>query len=188
MSYAQSAPPPDGYLPYAPKPTYGSDLLHAVEEALRAAPIVCTQPEPWELCKGAFPPSAKMHMVTDVDHTTVSARCDGWKAEIAAGTLAPVTAVFGIGGGSALDHAKFASQSLGVPLVLCPSILSVDAGYTVAAGVREVKEGASKVSVIYVGDSRPAALLVDFKLLQAAPKILNRSGAGDLLSCVTALK
>ena len=59
----------------------------------------------------------------------------------------------------ALDHAKFAAHALGVPLVLCPSILSVDAGYTVAAGVRDTRpvdgSTASKTSVVYVGDARP---------------------------------
>ena len=88
----------------------------------------------------------------------------------------------------ALDHAKFAANALGAPLVLCPSILSVDAGYTVAAGVREARaEDESKLSVVYVGDARPAALLVDYDILQSAPAILNRSGLGDLLSCATAL-
>lgn len=47
--------------------------------------------------------------------------------------------------------------------------------------------GDEKMSVVYVGDSRPAALLIDFDLLQAAPKVLNRSGVGDLLSCYIAL-
>ena len=49
------------------------------------------------------------------------------------------------------------------------------------------RRDAVKTSVVYVGDARPAALLIDFKLLQAAPAVLNRSGVGDLLSCYTAL-
>ena len=189
-AFAASVPPPDGYIPYAPSPKYGRDLLEGLDNALRATPVICTQPEPWVLVKGAFPASATVHFVTDVEHATVAARSDAWKKAIEDGELAPVSAVFGIGGGSALDHAKFTSRALAVPLVLCPSILSVDAGYTVAAGVREITQtdaGPSKLSVVYVGDTRPAELLVDFALLQAAPAILNRSGIGDLLSCATAL-
>ena len=180
---AASVPPAADYVPYNPTPTYGRNLLSSLDEALRKSPVICTQPEPWELCKDAFAPDTTPHLVTDVDHPAVLARCEKWKQEISDGTRAPVTCVFGIGGGSALDHAKYASVALKVPLVLCPSILSVDAGYTVAAGVREKREADGKVSVIYVGDSRPVALLVDFGMLQAAPPILNRSGIGDLLSC-----
>ena len=170
--------------PYAPVPTYGIDLLRSLDPTLRTSAVVCTQPEPWELVKDTLSP-AVLHFVTDVDHVTVRSRCEVWAADLKGG----VSAVFGIGGVSALDHAKFASGVLGVPLVLCPSILSVDAGYTVAAGVREVRQAADavKTSVVYVGDARPAALLIDFKLLQAAPAVLNRSGVGDLLSCYTAL-
>lgn len=41
-------------------------------------------------------------------------------------------------------------------------MLSVDAGYTVAAGVRE--EGSTRI--VYIGDVRPKHLLVDYDLLQ----------------------
>ena len=131
-----------------------------------------------------------------------------------------VSAVFGIGGGSACDHAKFVVEKVNamyeqevkstttsiandgdassgggatlaplplVPLVLMPTILSVDAPYTRAAGVRETGK------VRYVGNARPfleggGALLVDYDLLQAAPPALNRAGVGDLLSIFTALR
>ena len=169
-------------IPYVPRPTYGCDLLSGLDPSLRSRAVVCTQPEPWEQVKEAFDEApVRLHFVTDVDHAEVRARCQEWVA-----ALGSVSAVFGIGGGSALDHAKYASNVLNAPLVLCPSILSVDAGYTVAAGVREVRP-AGKTSVVYVGDARPTALLIDYKLLQAAPPVLNRSGVGDLLSCWTAL-
>ena len=46
----------------------------------------------------------------------------------------------------ALDHAKFTAWQLKLPLVLVPSILSVDAAFTRAVGVREDQR------VCYVGD------------------------------------
>lgn len=41
--------------------------------------------------------------------------------------------------------------------------------------------------VTYVGDRRPERLLVDYDLLERAPSLLNRAGAGDILSIFTAL-
>lgn len=69
----------------------------------------------------------------------------------------PPTLVWGIGGGSALDHAKFTAWTLGLPLLLAPSVLSVDAGFTVAAGVRE--DGGTKVRWSH-RRTRPCATLL----------------------------
>ncbi len=159
--------------PRVAEPTYGRDLLQSLPAALLAKPIVLTQPEPWTLVEGLFPAgAAQVHMVTNMEHDEVRARSEGFGA---------ASAVFGVGGGSALDHAKYTAWVTGLPLVLVPSILSVDAAYTKAIGVREGRR------VRYVGEVYPDHLLVDYALLDAAPAILNRAGAGDILSIFTAL-
>ena len=159
-SMVSSQPPPAGYTPYVPTPLYGSDLIRSLDASLMASPIVCTQPEPWALVKSAFSSSSlTVHFVTDVEHETVKAICDEWKAAVAAGSMPPATAVFGVGGGSALDFAKFASRVLGAPLILCPSILSVDAGYTVAAGVRVRAPAAPTLHTSDVAHSVPLRAL-----------------------------
>ena len=91
------------------------------------------------------------------------------------------SAIFGIGGGSAIDMAKFVAAEHNLPLVLLPSILSVDAAFTRAAAVREGS------LVRYVKSVVPEHLLIDFGLLQQAPPLLNRAGAADVLSIFTAL-
>ena len=58
-----------------------------------------------------------------------------------------VSRVVGLGGGSACDFAKLASQDLSAILTLIPSILSVDAPFTRAAGVRVSDAG--RVGVRY---------------------------------------
>ncbi len=159
--------------PWSPSPTYGRELLASIPEALLRRPIVLTQPEPWALVERQLAGSRlQRQLVTTMEHEAVRQRTDDF---------GPATAVLGIGGGSALDHAKYTAWRLGLPLILMPSILSVDAAYTRAVGVREGGR------VRYVGDARPEHLLVDFDLLEAAPPLLNRAGAGDILSIFTAL-
>lgn len=158
---------------FVPRPTYGRDLLATLPRELFERPIVHTQPEPWPLLAGHFDAArTQVHQVTTMEHAVIKATAEGF---------APASAVFGLGGGMALDHAKYTAWHLGLPLVLLPSILSVDAGYTRAIGVREGGK------VRYVGDARPQHLLVDFGVLQAAPPLLNKAGVGDIASIVTAL-
>jgi glycerol-1-phosphate dehydrogenase [NAD(P)+] len=89
-------------------------------------------------------------------------------------------AVVGIGGGQAIDAAKYFSWKLDLPLISIPTILSVDAFVTPAAGIRKNHE------VVYVGETSPDPLIVDFDILRTAPPSLNIAGIGDLLSMHTA--
>lgn len=89
--------------------------------------------------------------------------------------------VVGLGGGTAMDTAKFLAWKLGRPLVQIPSITSVDAGFTDAVGVRV--DG----NVRYVGNIRPEKVVLDIELVCGAPPHLNRAGIGDIISCATGL-
>ena len=95
--------------------------------------------------------------------------------------LPPTEAVLGIGGGVCMDAAKYVSWKRSLPLYLAPSVISVDAPLTDAIAVRREKK------VHYVGKVFPEAVLIDYTLVQGAPKHLNRAGAGDILSIHTAL-
>jgi glycerol-1-phosphate dehydrogenase [NAD(P)+] len=92
-----------------------------------------------------------------------------------------VQAVVGIGGGSAVDTAKFVAWRTGLPLWQFPSIASVDAVFTKPAGVRV--DG----KVRYLGTATPELVAFDLDLVLGAPDALNRAGAGDILSCHTGL-
>jgi glycerol-1-phosphate dehydrogenase [NAD(P)+] len=93
--------------------------------------------------------------------------------------LPPVDAVVGIGGGAAIDAAKYFAWKRGVRVISAPTAVSVDASVTNTIAVREAG------SVVYVGFVVPE-VVVDLDLVQRAPRHLNRAGVGDLLSIHTA--
>ena len=84
--------------------------------------------------------------------------------------------VVGVGGGRALDHAKFVADRKGLPLVQVPTIVSTGAiihGYCGNWSGRVMDGFACEVDAQYV--------LVDFDLVQQAPQHLNTAGIGDVL-------
>lgn len=134
---------------------------------------VCASDPPWSGLAGRVPPP--LRLVTagnmDIDHL-----------EALLATEPDSLVVVGLGGGSALDTAKFIAWRTGKDLVQIPSIASVDAAFTDAVGVRVGG------NVKYVGEVVPKRVIVDLDLITAAPARLNRAGIGDILSCVTALE
>ncbi len=95
--------------------------------------------------------------------------------------LPPVEAIVGLGGGMAMDAAKYVAWQRGLPLLLLPSIVSVDACVTNTIAVR------TGGGIEYRGFVVADAIVVDTDLVRRAPARLNRAGVGDLLSIHTAL-
>jgi glycerol-1-phosphate dehydrogenase [NAD(P)+] len=87
--------------------------------------------------------------------------------------------VVGVGGGVTMDTAKFVAWKTGLPLLLAPSIVSVDASVTNTVAVR--RGGRVEYDGFVVAD----AIVADLDLIAGAPARLNRAGVGDLLSIHT---
>ena len=134
--------------------------------------LVTTMQVPWQIAQPRLQPrpEAVLH-VEDMELATL----DRQLAE------APtVDTVLAIGGGQAIDLGKYIAWRRGVRLVSVPTILSVDAFVTPAAGIRRDNR------VDYVGQTSPDPLLIDYDLIRTAPPELNIAGVGDLLSIQTA--
>jgi glycerol-1-phosphate dehydrogenase [NAD(P)+] len=133
---------------------------------------VMTMEIPWKVARdkmGGTPESVVM--VETMEEAWLDAMCD---------KLPPCDTVVGVGGGMAIDAAKYVSWKKGIRLVSVPTILSVDAFTTPAAGIRRNHE------VAYVGHASPDPLVIDFGIIRSAPPELNIAGIGDLLSMHTA--
>lgn len=134
--------------------------------------VVTTMPVPWQLARdrlGGEP--AALVFVDSMEVEELERQLAG---------LAGCDTFVGIGGGRAVDAAKYFAWRRGTRLVTVPTALSVDAFVTPAAGVRRAHK------VEYVGESSPDPLVIDYDLIRTAPQELNIAGVGDLLSIHTA--
>ena len=96
-------------------------------------------------------------------------------------SIESVDAVVGFGGGMSIDAAKYIAWKRELPCYLVPTAISVDACYSYPIALR-------KNSVVcYEGEVIPKNICVDYDIIRTAPKMLNLSGVGDVLSCYTAL-
>lgn len=84
-------------------------------------------------------------------------------------------AVVGLGGGMAVDTAKFFVWKTRVPLFQVQTALSMNASWGQRSGIRF--DG----TVRYIGWAVPEAVYIDYDVLRAAPRQFNYSGIGDIL-------
>ena len=134
--------------------------------------VVSTMEIPWGIIKNELGKSPeKLINVTSVELSWIEKQIED---------LPDFDTIVGIGGGMAIDVAKYISWKLNKRLVSIPTILSVDAFTTPAAGVRNNHD------VGYLGAATPNPLIIDYNILRTAPKELNIAGVGDLFSIHTA--
>ncbi len=162
-----------------PPLVYGHNLLADTARTLQqryenSTCTILTQPEPWAIAREQFAALDSMHVISlysmEQDELAQMER-----------TLPAMGFVMGLGGGQAMDAAKYVAWKRGIPLLLAPTIISVDAAVTNTIALREGNR------VRYSGFVVADAVVVDFAVISKAPANLNRAGIGDLLSIHTAL-
>jgi len=118
----------------------------------------------------------------DIAHEQVVTSVDIDEITHSAFSLPAVAAIVGIGGGKALDFAKYTAHLLRIPFISIPTAISND-GF-----------GSSSASVTISGKRKsvkaasPFGIVIDLDVIKSSPDILMYSGIGDMLSKITALK
>lgn len=92
-----------------------------------------------------------------------------------------IKAVVGVGGGKALDYAKYTAYLLRLPYIAVPTSMSND-GFC-SPTVSLTVDGSRKT----VKSSIPYGVVIDLAVIKASPLITIFSGLGDMVSKVTAL-
>jgi glycerol-1-phosphate dehydrogenase [NAD(P)+] len=149
----------------------GRGILEAHLAALPGSYVLVSQPEPL----AHVPPPVTRAAAEVVNATSLEED----ELEAMATGLERRDRIVGIGGGVVMDTAKYLSWRTDTPLVLAPSIISVDASVTNTVAVR--RNG----TVEYDGFVVAEPIIADLDLIATAPARLNRAGVGDLLSIQT---
>lgn len=107
------------------------------------------------------------------------ATTENWGSIVTSAQNAEFEIVYAVGGGLVADAAKYIALKLGLPLVVLPTALSVDAFITAASGIR--RDGC----VYYVETKVPERLILDFDIIANAPVTVRAAGITDVMSIAT---
>lgn len=87
--------------------------------------------------------------------------------------------IYAVGGGLAVDTAKYFAAKYDKPIISLPTALSVDAFLTWASGYRD------KGCVYYMETKPPDKLIIDYEVLGACPASIRAAGITDVISIAT---
>jgi glycerol dehydrogenase-like iron-containing ADH family enzyme len=154
-----------------PFPTvFGRNILGEVPNFVAGPYLAVTMEDLWPHLSKHLPEGTPAYFVRSMERSTLEAELP---------RLGQYASFIGLGGGQAIDAAKYFAWRLNKPLHQFPTSLSVDAMYGQRAGVRE--NGIVK----YVGWAIPETVYFDYAILEAAPKHINRAGIGDVFCFFT---
>jgi glycerol dehydrogenase-like iron-containing ADH family enzyme len=152
---------------------YGRNLLAELPNFVHPPYLVVTMDDLWPVFAATVdgPALAGVHRVTTLEVDDLEAMLE---------ELPAAASVVGLGGGQAIDVAKFIAWRRRLPLFQVPTAMTVNAPFGHRAGLR--RDGV----VRYLGYAIPESVYVDFDIIAGAPAGLNRAGVGDILCYHTA--
>ena len=154
-------------LPYGFPTVMGRGLFGEFKNFVNPPFLIVTMPDLWALFEHEFEGADyQLYLTNSIEQVDLDRD---------AAALTDVRTVLGLGGGQALDVAKYFAWRRNIPLFQAPTALSVNAVYSHRSGVRE------NGKVMYRGYAVPQCVFMDYDVLRAAPRALNWSGIGDIL-------
>ena len=99
-----------------------------------------------------------------------------------------VNFLIGVGGGKPLDVTKLAAAKLGVRYVTVPTSASHDGIASPAVNFSLSREAEAKLGEGIRGVEAPTAVIADTNIINRSPKITFKSGFGDLVAKITAVR
>ena len=151
---------------------YGRKLLAEIPNIANPPYLIVTMKDIWPKFE------KDLHTEDALEYFVETLEADELKKDLEG--MAGFNSVVGVGGGMVLDVAKYFAWLKNLPLIQCPTIMSVNAAFTERAGIRFDR------SVHYVGLKIPEVVYVDYGVIQDAPPHLNRAGVGDVFCIHTA--
>ncbi len=149
---------------------FGRNLLPEVPNFVRPEMLVVTMEDLWPLFRDDLPSDVHSYFVRSMERSVLEGDLN---------SLPEIASVIGLGGGQAIDAAKYFAWRLNLPLFQFPTSLSVDAVFGHRSGVRE------NSIVKYVGWAVPEAVHMDLGIIENAPRELNIGGVGDVFCFFT---
>ncbi|MFM7678842.1 MAG: iron-containing alcohol dehydrogenase [Roseiflexaceae bacterium] len=136
--------------------------------------LIVTAPLAWHAVADQLQGISHAHHVW-CSEATVAA----WDQAIAALPHHDFAVIYAVGGGLAVDMAKYIACHFTIPLICIPTALSVDAFLTPASGIR--RDGC----VYYIPTKAPDTLVLDLTVIAQAPAPIRAAGITDVLSIAT---
>ena len=148
----------------------GYNLLDELKNFISKKTCIVTMDDLWKNFKSNFNNDVEVYFVNSLEEISLEKEISYFNK---------FDTIVGLGGGQALDIAKFFSWKCNLKLFQFPTSLSVDAVFGHRSGIRRNN------IVNYVGWAIPECVFIDYEIIQSAPKIYNYSGIGDVLCFYT---